>query len=211
MKLYADKPARACLQLVSDLFALTWAFLWVAAALSLREVLMALNRPGELMTSTGDGVTEHMNTAAENVEQVPLAGEALATPFSGLGETGESLSAAGDSFQESVGTLALTLPMLVALLPLFLLAGTWLPMRMRWIRRASDTKRLSGLTPEARARLLALRALSSAPSTRLMAVHDDPAAAWHAGEREVVAELAGLELGRLGLRPEPSPEPGPHG
>lgn len=203
MKLYADTPVRACLQLVSDLFALVWVFVWISAALSLREALLTLNRPGELMTSTGEGFTEHMNTAAENVRQVPLAGDALATPFADLGETGESLTAAGDSFQETVSSLALTLPLLVALLPLLLLATTWLPVRARWISRATSAKRLLGLTPEARTRLLALRALSLASPAALMAVHEDPAGAWRENDPCAVTELAALELRRLGLRTEP--------
>lgn len=203
MKLYADTPVRACLQLVSDLFALVWVFVWISASLYLRELVLALNRPGELMASTGEGFTEHMNTAAENVQRVPLAGDALAAPFSNLSETGESLSAAGDSFQETVTSLGLTLPLLVAVLPLFLIAATWLPMRARWISRATGTKRLSGLAPEARTRLLALRALSSASPARLVAVHEDPAGAWQENDPATVAELAALELRRLGLRPEP--------
>ncbi|WP_017581746.1 hypothetical protein [Nocardiopsis valliformis] len=206
MKLYADAPVRACLQLVSDLFALVWVFVWISAALSLREVLLSLNRPGELMTSTGDGFTEHMNSAAENVRQVPLAGDALATPFAGLSENGESLSAAGDSFQESVSSLALTLPLLVAVLPLLLLAATWLPVRARWISRATSTKQLIGLAPQARTRLLALRALSLASPTQLMAVHEDPAGAWQENDPDTVTELAALELRRLGLRTEPIAE-----
>jgi hypothetical protein len=200
VKLYADTPVRACLQLVSDLLALVWVFVWISAALSLREVILNLNRPGELMAGTGEGFTEHMNTAAENVRQVPLAGDALSAPFSNLSETGESLTAAGDSFQETVSSLGLTLPLLVAVLPLFMIATTWLPMRARWISRATSTKRLSGLTPEARTRLLALRALSSASPARLMAVHDDPAGAWQENDRATVAELAALELRGLGLR-----------
>ncbi|WP_017604826.1 hypothetical protein [Nocardiopsis alkaliphila] len=201
MKLYADTPVRACLQLVSDLAALTWTFLWISAALSLREILQSLNRPGELMSSTGEGFTEHMDTAAENVSRVPLAGEALATPFTNLSESGDSLTAAGDSFQESVASLSFTLPLLVALLPLFLLAATWLPARLRWIHRATTTQRLNGLAPEARTRLLALRALSWASPTRLMAAHEDPALAWQRNESATVARLAELELRRLGLRP----------
>lgn len=202
MKLYADTPVRACLQLVSDLAALTWTFLWISAALSLRETLQSLNRPGELMSGTGEGFTEHMNIAAENIGQVPMAGDALAAPFNNLSETGESLTAAGDSFQESVASLAFTLPLLVALLPLFLLAATWLPARVHWIRQATTTKRLGSLAPEARTRLLALRALSSASPARLMAVHEDPAEAWRTGEKAAMKRLAGLELHRLGLRVE---------
>lgn len=212
MKLYPDAPVRAGLHIVSDLFAIVWVFVWISAALSLREVLLSLNRPGELMASTGEGFAEHMNTAAENVRQVPLAGDALATPFTNLSETGESLTAAGDSFQETVASLALTLPLVVALLPLLLLATTWLPMRARWISRATSTTKLIGLSPEARTRLLALRALSLASPARLMEVHEDPARAWQENDPDTVTELAALELRRLGLRTEPitgkeAPEP----
>ncbi len=205
MKLYADAPGRAVLQLVSDLFALAWAGAWVYAALSLREVLLALHHSGELVTSTGKGFTEHMGTAAENVQQVPFAGEALATPFVNLSESGASLSAAGDSFQETVASLAVTLPLLVAAIPLYLIATTWLPMRARWIRRAAGTRRLDAMAPEARTRLLALRALNSASGKGLLEVHDDPAGAWEENDRAAVAGLAALELRRLGLRPAASP------
>ena len=173
--------------------------------MSLREVLLSLNRPGELMTSTGEGFTEHMSTAAENVQQVPFAGEALATPFVNLSESGTTLSAAGDSFQETVAQLAVTLPLLVAVIPLYLIATTWLPLRARWIRRATGTRRLDRMAPEARTRILALRALTSVSGRRLLEVHDDPAGAWEGNDRAAVAGLAALELRRLGLRPTASP------
>ncbi|MFE6449591.1 hypothetical protein [Nocardiopsis dassonvillei] len=200
MKLYAEYPVRAFLQFASDLLAAAWVYAWVSAALALHETLMALSRPGELMVSTGEGFSEHMNAAAEQARQVPLAGEALATPFTSMSETGESLTAAGTSFQETVASLALTLPLLTAVLPLLLLAATWLPLRARWVRHASAARRLRGLAPEARSRLLALRALTSASPSRLAGTHEDPAGAWRSGDRRTVEALAALELRRLGLR-----------
>ncbi|MFD6951505.1 hypothetical protein A6A08_12200 [Nocardiopsis sp. TSRI0078] len=200
MKPYADTPVRMSLQIAADLLALAWVYLWVGAALSLREVLMALERPGELMVSTGEGFSEHMDSAAGQALKVPLAGDALATPFTSMSGTGETLSAAGASFQESVASLGLTLPLLTAALPLLLLAATWLPARVRWMRQAGSVRRMRGLAPEARSRLLALRALSSVSPSRLADVHEDPAGAWHSGDREAVRELASLELRRLGLR-----------
>lgn len=200
MKLYAEYPVRAFLQFASDLLAAAWVYAWVGAALSLRETLMALSRPGELMVSTGEGFSEHMDSAAEQARQVPLAGEALATPFTSMSETGESLTAAGTSFQETVASLALSLPLLTAVLPLLLLASTWLPLRVRWVRRASSAKRLRGLAPEARSRLLALRALTSASPSLVAGTHEDPAEAWRSGDRQAVEALADLELRRLGLR-----------
>ncbi|WP_150238790.1 hypothetical protein [Nocardiopsis quinghaiensis] len=200
MKLYADNPVRMFLQIAADLLALAWVYLWIRAALSLRETVLALNRPGELMASTGEGFTEHMDSAAEQALKVPLAGEALSTPFTNMSGTGESLSAAGASLQESVASLALALPLLTAALPLLLLAATWLPARARWVRQAASTRRLRGLTPEARSRLLALRALSSVSPSRLAGAHEDPAGAWRSDDREAVHALASLELRRLGLR-----------
>ncbi|NYH51512.1 MULTISPECIES: hypothetical protein [Nocardiopsis] len=200
MKPYADAPVRMFLQIAADLLALAWVYLWIRAALSLREIIMGLNRPGELMVSTGEGFSEHMDNAAEQALKVPLAGDALATPFTSMSGTGESLSAAGASFQESVASLGLTLPLLTAALPLLLLAATWLPARARWIRQAGSVRRLRGLTPEARSRLLALRALASVSPSRLAGVHEDPAGAWHADDRKAVRALASLELRRLGLR-----------
>ncbi|WP_159945157.1 MULTISPECIES: hypothetical protein [unclassified Nocardiopsis] len=200
MKLYADRPLRALLQLTSDLIAVAWVYLWVRAALWLRETILALNRPGELLASTGRGLTEHMDNAAEQARRVPLAGEALSTPFTSMSGSGESLTAAGDSFQESVASLALTLPLLTVLVPVLLVAATWLPLRARWVRQAGAVRRTRGLTPEARSRLLALRALTSVPPARLARVHEDPVGAWHTDDSRAVAALATLELRRLGLR-----------
>ncbi|WP_433700123.1 hypothetical protein [Nocardiopsis sp. CA-288880] len=200
MKLYADRPARAFVQIASDVLVLAWIYVWVRAALSLRETVLALDRPGELLEDTGREFTEHMAGAAEQARRVPVAGEALAAPFTGMSGTGESLASAGDSFRESVASLALTLPLLTVSLPLLLVAATWLPARVRWVRQAGATRRLRGLAPEARSRLLALRALASVAPSRLVGVHEDPAGAWHADDRRAVDALAGLELRRLGLR-----------
>lgn len=62
------------------------------------------------------------------------------------------------------------------------------------------------MSAEARTRLLALRALSSASPTKLMEVHEDPARAWREDEPATVDRLAALELNRLGLRPDGTAE-----
>ncbi|RKS05125.1 hypothetical protein DFP74_0716 [Nocardiopsis sp. Huas11] len=200
MKLYAERPVRACLQLLSDLLALAWAVLWISTALSLREAVSRLDRPGELLASAGAGVSEHMATAAEAAERVPLAGDALAAPFASVGGAGESLTSAGTSFQASVADLALYLPLVTAVIPLALLAATWLPARVRWMRQATAVRSMRAMSPEAGSRLLALRALTSVSPTRLMGVHEDPVGAWHADDPEATRVLAALELRRLGLR-----------
>jgi hypothetical protein len=59
---------------------------------------------------------------------------------------------------------------------------------------------MRAMDPEARSRLLALRALTAVSPSRLVAAHEDPAGAWHAGDPEAARTLAALELRRLGLR-----------
>ncbi|MCT4574119.1 hypothetical protein N3930_45040, partial [Bacillus thuringiensis] len=48
--------------------------------------------------------------------------------------------------------------------------------------------------------LFALRAMSTAPMARLATISDDPVRAWRQGDREVIDQLADLELRRCGLR-----------
>ncbi|MFL1377634.1 MULTISPECIES: hypothetical protein [unclassified Nocardiopsis] len=200
MKLYADRPVRALFQLASDALAAAWVYLWVRAALELRDLIGRLDRPGELMVATGQGFSEHMDSAAEQAAKVPLAGETLAVPFTNMSETGASLTSAGDSFRETVASLAATLPLLVAAVPILLVATTWLPARARWIARATAVRRAGKLSPRARSRLLALRALTTVAPARLAAVHADPADAWRSGDAATLDRLAALELRRLGLK-----------
>lgn len=202
MKLYADRPARVFWQVLADVLALVWTAAWVWAALGLHAALSALSGPGRLMADAGEGMDHNMSDAAEKVRQVPLAGDGLAAPFGRVGEAGASLGEAGRSLQDSVAGAALSLSLLTAVLPVLLVLALWLPARARWIRRAGEVRRLRSLEPRARNRLLALRALSSAPPARLAAVHADPAGAWHSGDAAAVEALAAVELHRLGLRPE---------
>jgi hypothetical protein len=54
--------------------------------------------------------------------------------------------------------------------------------------------------------LLAVRALATAPLPALAGLPAGTGSAWQAGDPAAVRALAGLELGRLGLRlPEPEP------
>ncbi|TDQ52428.1 hypothetical protein [Actinorugispora endophytica] len=200
MKIYADHPLRFCLQFLGDAFALVWIVLWIRAASALHEALNALAAPGALMEEAGDGLTSHMRDAAAAAEDVPLVGEQLARPFSGMGDTGEDLAAAGTGFQEGVAELAVGLSLLTAVLPVVVVLGVWLPSRIRWIRQASGVRRLRGLAPAAGAELLALRALSSASAGALSRVHRDPVGAWRSGDADAIDGLAALELGRLGLK-----------
>ena len=82
----------------------------------------------------------------------------------------------------------------LAALPVVLL---WLTLRIRYARAARSAITVRTADTD----LLALRALAHMPVRRLLAVSDDPAAAWRRDDREAVRGLAELELRSLGLRP----------
>lgn len=206
MTIYADRPLRRALQLGGDLLALAWIALGVWTAVALHRALAALARPGVLLHDAGDGLASHMASAAEAARNVPFVGDDLAAPLARLEATGDDLSAAGTGLQQTAAEFALLTAVAVAVLAVAVALGAWLPVRLRWIRQASQARQLTRLPGEAGTRLLALRALTAAPVPALCRLHDDPAEAWRSGDERVVAELAALELRRLGLHPaRPAP------
>jgi hypothetical protein len=78
----------------------------------------------------------------------------------------------------------------------------WVPIRVAFIRRATAARRFLDSTDDLD--LFALRAMARQPLHLLARISDDPAGAWRRGDRDVIAELASLELRSEGLR-APSP------
>ena len=97
----------------------------------------------------------------------------------------------------SAAHLTLDLHCLVAILP-GVVVLVWLPLRIRWMRRAGSAKRLRNAT--AGRDLLALRALATQPLGKLVKIDPEIAALWRKGDKQAVEALASLELRSLGLR-----------
>ncbi|MFC3998844.1 hypothetical protein ACFOVU_23160 [Nocardiopsis sediminis] len=201
MKFYADRPLRFASQIAADVSAVVWTAGWVWAGVALYDLIGALARPGELMSDAGAGLSSNMADAAEQAREIPFAGDALAVPLDSVGGAGDSLSEAGDTFGAGIMELAFTLSLLTAVLPVVVVLAVWLPARAAFVRRATDAVRLRAMPASAGARLLALRALATAPAGRLTALHADPVAAWQADDPETVRGLADLELSGMGLHP----------
>jgi hypothetical protein len=130
-----------------------------------------------------------------------VAGRELAAPFNKAADAANALADAGRAQQDAVHSLAVAIVVLVLVVPLSLVLLGWLPLRVRWIRRASVAASLRS-RPSGRD-LLALRALTRQPLRRLLKVHPDPATAWRDGEEGAMHSLAMLELRTLGLRGNP--------
>ena len=146
--------------------------------------------------------TVGMTSAGDQVGKVPLVGDSLQGPFREAARTGVALTQAGTDLGSAVDRLALVFGVSVALIPIVVWLLVWLPVRVRFVRRASAVQRF--VDGPADLDLFALRALAGQPMHRLARIHDDPAGAWRARDPRVIRELAVLELRDSGLRPPPT-------
>ncbi|MEH1011858.1 hypothetical protein V6U90_01860 [Micromonospora sp. CPCC 206060] len=198
MKIYADRFPTAARQLLTDLLVVAWVYLWVRAAMWLHDLVQKLAVPGQKLEGAGTGLADNLAEAGGKVRRVPVVGDDLTGPFDRAATAARAVADAGRDQQELVGQLALALAVAVLVFPLGLVLFGWLPLRLRWIRRASAARALRA-APAGRD-LLALRALATRPLTELARIDPDAAQAWRRGDPATVDALAALELRRLGLR-----------
>ncbi|WP_446216404.1 hypothetical protein [Micromonospora sp. IBHARD004] len=198
MKIYADRFPTALRQLLTDLLVVVWVYAAIRFALWLHDLVQKLAVPGQKLEGAGGGLADNLAEAGGKVGRVPLVGDELTAPFNRAADAARSVAEAGRDQQELVGQLALALSIAVLVFPLGLVLFGWLPLRVRWMRRAGAAKALA--TAPAGRDLLALRALAGQPLGRLARIAPDVAEAWRRGDDDTVDALAALELRRLGLR-----------
>jgi hypothetical protein len=205
MRLYADRPDRRARQLAADLGLLGWAIGWVLVARVVHRAVLVLADPGRAVESLGRSIADSMGSAAGAAGDVPVVGDDLAGPFTALGRAGDAVAGAGQSTQDAVSTLAAVLTAVLIIVPVGWMLLRWLPWRVRWAReaRAADRLLADGSLDEPDLELLAARALATAPLPALARLPAGTGAGWRAGNPAAVRALAGLELGRLGLRLPP--------
>src|ERR687890_435369 len=159
MRIYAERPGRAALQVLADVAVLVWVVVVVDLARTAQALLLALQVPAGRLTGAGESLRGAFDNAATTASGVPFVGDDLARALGTGTGAGDSLAAAGNQQVEAIATFAF---------------GT-----------AVDTD------------LLALRAITRRPVRRLLRVAPDPAGSWRRDDREVVRELAALELRSL--------------
>jgi hypothetical protein len=196
--MYADLPPIAIRQLLTDIAVVVWVYAWIRAGVWVHHTVLELGVPGQKLESAGSGIADNLAAAGGRVGRVPLVGDELTKPFTGAANAARSLADAGRQQQEIVGNVALVLALVAIAVPLALVLFVWLPLRLRWMRRAGVA---SAVRDEPAGRdLLALRALATRPLDQLAALGPDIATAWRAGDASAVDALAALELRDLGLR-----------
>ena len=202
MRIYADRPRVALRQLLADLLVVAWVYVAVRGALWLHDLVAQLAVPGRKLEEAGGGLAGNFAEVGGKVGRVPLVGDELTSPFERAAQAAQSVADAGADQQALVGRLALALTVAVLIFPLGIVLFGWLPLRLRWIRRAGAARALRA-APAGRD-LLALRALTNQPLRRLTRIDPDVAQAWRRGDPATVEALAALELRALGLRAAPA-------
>ncbi|MEV4625267.1 hypothetical protein AB0J90_03100 [Micromonospora sp. NPDC049523] len=198
MKIYADRFPKAARQVLTDLLVIAWVYLSIRFSMWLHDLIQKLAVPGQKLEGAGTDLARNFSETSDKIGRTPLVGDDLTGPFDRAADAARSLAEAGHNQQEQVADLALTLALLALVFPLALVLLGWLPLRLRWIRRANAATSLRN-APAGRD-LLALRALTNQPLRRLTKIDPDVAEAWRRGDESTVDALAALELRRLGLR-----------
>ncbi|PRY23948.1 hypothetical protein [Pseudosporangium ferrugineum] len=197
--MYADRLPTAVRQLLTDLLVVFWVYAWIRAALWVQDLVQKLGVPGKKLEEAGAGIAGNLGDIGGKVGRVPLVGDELTSPFSSAAGAANNLAEAGRQQQEVVGDVALALAVVTAAVPLALVLFLWLPLRLRWMRRAGVAARVRN-EPAGRD-LLALRALAGRPLDQLAKLGPDIAQSWRNGDAAAVDALAALELKDLGLKP----------
>lgn len=195
MKIYAERPLRAALQVLGDLLLITWIGGWLWLGRQLHDRLDALRGPAVQVGDASSNLAESLSGTSEQVRSLQLVGEVLAAPFDAIIGSSQQLAEASGNTQQAIANLADTAAFVVACFPIVFAVAAWLVLRGRWMRHATAAARLraSGRGDG----LLAAQALSSARLDQIATFAapgnplDDPISR---------RRLAGYQLRRLGLR-----------
>jgi len=198
VKLYSDFGPRRTRQVLADVISLAFIAAWVWFGATVYALISELATFGRQMEDAGAGFRATMTEVGENLGGIPLIGPAIREPFSGASSAGAALEGAGQSQQELIQQLALTLGVGGAVLPILMILALWLVPRIRFARRAGHAKALvrGGVGVD----LLALRALANQKITTIATVDVDAMGAWRRGDAAVMRKLAALELESSGIR-----------
>ncbi len=198
MRFYARPSMKLVRQIVFDAFVLVWTIGWWFAGRVTDGVVRSVAEPARQTVAVGGGVRSQLDEIARQADGLPVVGDGLSQPFTGLSGTVAGLMASAQEQVNAIETTATVAGWLTFLVPVVLLMLFWLPRRLAFSRRASEVLGLVETVDGTD--LLALRALATLPIAELRTVAADPMAAWRSGNSEVAEQLAELQLVHAGVR-----------
>ena len=125
MKLYSDIPARRLVQVASDVGIVLWVTLWVRVAGRVHDTTMELAQPGRDLAGAGSSFRGTMTSAGDGVDNLPLLGDRVATPFRSASGVGTEIEQAGTALVSAVEQLSLLLALTTALVPILIVGLFW--------------------------------------------------------------------------------------
>jgi hypothetical protein len=196
-RLYAPWSWKLLRQLLLDLLVLSWCVAWWLVGRATDALFLGMAGIAHGTADTSGQLQRQVDAAAQAAGQVPLAGESLRAPLDAASQSIGRLAGSSGDLATQLEQLALVLGWGGFLLPVLLVVPFWLRHRVRfWLDSAAIAELMaSGADDE----LLAVRSLVNQPMRRLVALAPDPASAWRAGDKDVIAALADLERRRRGL------------
>lgn len=198
MALYARPSWKLSRQIVADVFVLGWTLAWWFTSRAADAVIRALADPSRSTEQAARAMQAGFVDGARNVETVPWAGPALRQPFDAAASGLQQVIDAAAQQVAAIEAAATWTGWLTFLIPVTMAWALWLPGRIRFAATSAAAARF--IDGQADLDLLALRAMANRPVSQLAQISPDPLAAWRAGDREVIDQLADLELRRNGWR-----------
>ncbi|MCU1404572.1 MAG: conserved rane protein [Glaciihabitans sp.] len=198
MQFYSQLPARRAQQIIADVVALVGVTLSVVLGVAVGRLILTLAGFGRDIEGAGLDLQRTLGDAATTLGGIPLVGSRAEDTLSDASAVGRAIAEAGRDQQQLVATASTIIGIVIALVPIALIARYWLVRRIRFARHATEVRVLassSGGTD-----LLALRALASVRPALLLAVSADPVGDWRRGAPDTIAALAALQLRDSGVR-----------
>lgn len=191
---YADALPLRLRQMSLDAAVLVWCALATRAAVLVYAAVLRLQQPGRQLRSAGDRLAGGLGDAADQLSNTPILGDRLRDPLSRAARTSRSVADAAEASQAVVAHSALALAIAVAVIPSAWVLMRWLPHRVRYAR---DAAALVALADDVE--LLALRAATTLPLSRLARLGPEPVNRWRRGEPGAAHALAALQLEAFGI------------
>lgn len=205
MRLYPSVPARRGRTIAADLAMVALVVLFGWFAISAHNAMSELASLATGVEQAGEGAQASLETAAQQVAQVPLVGGPLAQALRDAGaQTGGDAAELGRSGRRDIEYTADVLGWALFLIPTLLLLIGFLPNRIAQIQGLTSAQTIlgDGRGAASNPRLVAMRAAFSLPYTTLLRYTDDPFGDLEAGRYQGLVEAAHEEAG-LAWDPDP--------
>ena len=200
MRLYSDTPRSRRSAIVRDVVVLLLLVLFAWLGVKVHDSVQRLASVPRGVADSGGAIRDGFGSAGDAVGEAPVIGGSLRDALRNAGtSTGGQIEQTGRAGVRDVSHLANVLGWLMFLLPALVLLASYLPGRLRDVRRLTAAARAVGaaLTPERR-HSLASRAAYGLPYEQLMRHTRDPLGDLEAGRYDGLVAAA---LEDAGVRP----------